>query len=112
MGQLFPGLGPKVSGLLDGQAPQQPPPIRGWEREWERVHLAGASLGSLVLASAGADLRRRAVKWDGGMVVAILTGNSHRVVGSNQRPRAAWPPGVCPSWGDTVCACDTPDGDG
>jgi len=24
----------------------------------------------------------------------------------------AWPPGVCPSWGNTVCAGDTPGGDG
>jgi hypothetical protein len=48
-----------VGDPLEGQAPQWLPLIRGWERKWERVRLAGASLGSLVLASATADLRRR-----------------------------------------------------
>ena len=62
------------------------PLIRGWERKWERVRLAGASLGSLVLASACADLRRRGVKWGGGVVVAILTSEGS-LVRTQLRPR-------------------------
>ena len=40
-----------------------------------------------------------------------LTGNSHRVVGSEHPPLAAWSPERFVIWGNTACAGDTPDCD-
>ena len=59
MGEPFPGLGPKVSGPVDGQAPLQLPLIPWMGAASRSVRLTGARLGSLALASARADLRRR-----------------------------------------------------
>ncbi len=52
---------------------RQLPLIPGWEREWERDSLSGATCGAPVLASASPGLRRWSLGEGGGVVLAILT---------------------------------------
>ena len=41
------------------------------------------------------------------MATLLLTGNNHRMEGSNQLPRAVWPLGWCLAWENTVSAADS-----
>jgi hypothetical protein len=58
-----------------------------WKHAWEPVPLAVASLRSVVLGPATGDLRGRAVRAGGGVVVAPLTSEAARP--ADVRPRAA-----------------------
>jgi hypothetical protein len=44
---------------------------------------------------------------DCAVTLQCLTGNNHRMEGSNQLPRAAWPLGWCLAWENTVSAGDS-----